>query len=78
LNQYFFDGKISKYSVELSQSGAKKMGMYVVGKITLVKGNETFELPVKLKMNGWIISKGMLDLRKALEAHVAQQQQVTA
>jgi hypothetical protein len=56
LDEMRASGEITNYSQLLEQSGAKKMGIYIVGKIELNINGETVEVAVKSKMNTWNLS----------------------
>lgn len=66
LETEYVAGNLGGYDVNIKQSGKKAMGMYVVGAVTLTVNNETFDLPIKLKMNGWKESKVVIEANKLI------------
>lgn len=50
------ENKIADYSLELSQSGVKKMGIYVVGEVTFTSTESEYTVKIKNKMNTWNFS----------------------
>lgn len=65
LNEQVSNTNISSYALNIKQSGAKKMGIYIVGFITLTLNGEETEVALKLHMNGWIASKAEIDAKKS-------------
>jgi type VI protein secretion system component VasA len=58
------EGKITEYKLELTQSGAKQMGIYLVGKVTLTSNDGEAVLNVKNKMNTWNDSGDIFQVAK--------------
>lgn len=78
LDEQVSQNNISGYTLTLEQSGAKKMGIYIVGNVTLELNGESTEVPVKLHMNGWIASKATIDANKAKAATAVATEEAAA
>lgn len=76
LNKQVEDGKLADYSLQVSQSGVKKMGIYIVGTATLMNDDSEYTVTIKNKMNTWNHSGEVFRTEEVTEAPATETAEV--